>query len=306
MITGVPKTFVDFQRLFSTEEACREHLAQWRWPKGFWCPRCAHDGCSRLSRRALYQCNRCKHQVSITSGTVMHRSKLPLRTWFWAIFLVGRDKKGVSAVQLQRDIGVGSYRTAWLLLHKIRSSFDEKPEEFPLRGVVEVDEAYIGRVAQGEHGGRGSSAARVVAAVERTPEGPLGSVRLAVVDAVSSRNLTRFITREVDKAHAIVRTDGFQSYKDLKCLGFKHERQVSARPIGRGRPVLPGVHLVFSNLKTWLRGRFHGVSPKYLPAYLAEFAYRFNRRHDPFWLFGWVTRRLMHRPPRTLAQLRAG
>jgi transposase-like protein len=236
----------------------------------------------------------------------MHRTKLPLRTWFWAIFLVGRDKKGISAVQLKRDIGVKTYRTAWLLLHKLRSSFDEKSEEFRLCGTVEVDEAYVGRAAPGEHGGRGHSAACVVAAVERSPEGPLGSVRLAVVESASSWNLTRFIAREVDKATAVVHTDGFQSYSDLKCMGFTHEKHVSARPTGRGRPVLPGVHLVFSNLKTWLRGRFHGVSRKYLPAYLAEFAYRFNRRADPPRLFGWVARRLMHRPGVTLAKLRAG
>jgi transposase-like protein len=236
----------------------------------------------------------------------MHRSKLPLRTWFWAIFLVGRDKKGISAVQLQRDIGVKTYRTAWLLLHKIRASFDESSQEYPLRGVVEIDEAYVGRMGHGEHGGRGGSAACVVAAVERTPAGPLGSARMAVIKSASASELARFIGREVDREKALVHTDGWAAYRELRWMGYRHQTHVGTRTRGRSRPVLPAVHLVFSNLKTWLRGRFHGVSAKYLPAYLAEFTYRFNRRKDPPNLFGWVARRLMSRPARTLAQLQAG
>ena len=306
MNPNVPSTLLEFQSRFATEEACEAHLFAWRWPKGFVCPRCGHHGYSRIARRGLYQCNECKKQVSITAGTAMHKSMLPLRTWFWAVFLVGRHKKGISALQLQRDTGIRTYRAAWLLLHKIRACFDENSSEFPLRGMVEVDEAYVGRVAAGEHGGRGSSAACVVAAVERTPAGPLGSARMAVIPAATTEALATFIEREVDRHEAYVHTDGWLGYRSLKARGYRHRVHIGERNTGPKCPVLPAAHLLIANLKTWLRGRHHGVSKKYLGAYLAEFLYRFNRRADPNALFGWVARRLMSRPGRTLAQLRAG
>jgi len=138
MRPDVPATLFEFQQQFATEEDCEAYLASWRWPKGFECPKCSYRGAWRIARRRLYQCKSCRHQTSVTAGTALHRSKLPLRIWFWAVFLVGRHKKGMSALQLQQDLGIGSYRTAWALMHKIRACFTEN-EAFPLKGFVEVD-----------------------------------------------------------------------------------------------------------------------------------------------------------------------
>jgi transposase-like protein len=235
----------------------------------------------------------------------MHKTKLPLMVWFWAMFLVARHKKSVSALQLQADLGIGSYRTAWLLLHKIRACFDES-HDFPLRGFVEVDETYVGGTEKGIRPGRSASKKGiVVTAVEVLPKGKLGSARMKVVPDVKGESLVPFIKETVD-LDADVATDGWHAFKQLSRQGYRHERHVCKGPQGSPfHPVLHAVHLLISNLKTWLRGRFHGVSRKYLPAYVAEFMYRFNRRRSPPDLFGWVARRLVSRDSLTLADLQA-
>src|SRR5262245_52261284 len=180
-----PSSVLEFQRRFGTEEACEAFLFAWRWPQGFRCPRCGASKSWRLGGRALYQCASCHHQASVTAGTALHKSKLPLTVWFWAVFLVGRHKKGISALQLQADLELGSYRTAWLLLHKIRACFGES-EAFPLRGLVEVDETYVGASRRGR-GSRGRAAGEhqsiVVAGVE-VRRGSLGSLRMQAVPDV--------------------------------------------------------------------------------------------------------------------------
>lgn len=300
-----PANILEFQRRFDSEEACEAVLFRWRWPDGFRCPRCGGKEATRLSTRCLYQCRSCRHQVSVTAGTAMHKSKLPLRVWFWAIFLVARHKKGISALQLRADLGLGSYQTAWLLLHKIRACFGESPA-FPLLGLVEVDEAYVGGTEKGVWPGRSaSSKGIVVTAVEVRAAGRLGSARMKVIPDVRRESLVPFVEESVDP-RATVATDGWAAFNELDRLGYHRERHVSKGPRNAPfRPVLNGVHLLISNLKTWLRGQFHGVSRKYLPAYVAEFLYRFNRRRSPPDLFGWVIRRLMSRPAATLDALKA-
>ncbi len=298
-----PSTLLEFQRRFDSEEACEEYLFDWRWPDGFCCPRCQGHQATRLSTRRQYQCRSCRYQVSVTAGTALHRTKLPLQVWFWAMFLVGRHKKSISALQLQADLGLGSYRTAWLLLHKIRACFDESPA-FPLEGRVEVDEAYVGGTEKGALPGRSASKkAIVVTAVEVLDNRKMGSARMRSIPDVTSKSLVPFIQQTVDIS-AVVETDGWRAYEQIARRGYQHEQHVSIGPRGGTfRLVLPAVHLLISNLKTWLRGRFHGVSRKYLPAYLAEFMYRFNRRREPPDLFGWVARRLMSRTSLTLSSL---
>ena len=300
-----PTTILDFQRRFDSEEACEEVLFEWRWPDGFRCPKCGGEEATRLATRRLYQCKSCRHQVSITAGTAMHKTKLPLVVWFWAIFLVARHKKSISALQLKADLGLGSYQTAWLLLHKIRACFDESPE-FPLRGLVEVDEAYLGGAEKGIRPGRSASKKGiVVTAVEVLPKGRLGSARMKVIPDVKTKSLVPFVEESVDP-DATVATDGWPAFNELERIGFRHERHVCRGPRNAPfHPVLNAVHLLISNLKTWLRGRFHGVSRKYLPAYVAEFLYRLNRRRSPPDLFGWVIRRLMSRRALTLHALQA-
>jgi len=303
MRTNSPPTLLAFQERFRDEKTCEEFLFQWRWPDGFRCPRCGGRKATRLAGRRQWQCRACYHQVSITAGTVMHRTKLSLRMWFWAMFLVGRHKKSISAVQLQADLGFRSYRTAWLLLHKIRSCFGER-RAFPLKGVVEVDESLVGSLPAGAIRGRGAPQALVVAAVERRADGTLGSARAEVIERADAATLVPFVKRSVASGSAVM-TDGWRGYLALAHEDFDHTREVALYGLERPRRVLDGVHLFFSNLKTWLRGRFHGVSPRYMPAYLAEFTYRFNRRHSPPDIFAWVARRLMGGGPRSLAQITA-
>lgn len=298
-----PSSILEFQQRFATEEACEAYLFAWRWPHGFACPRCDGRTFARLSRRSLYQCGRCHHQASVTAGTALHKSKLPLRVWFWAIFLVARDKKGISALQLQRELGLGSYRSAWLLLQKIRRCFGES-EAYPLRGFVEVDETYVDGVERGAQNGRGRGRKKslVVAAVEVTPKG-LGALRLRAIPSPTRHELLSFVGKSVQTGSTVA-TDGWNGYYYLDLLGFR--RKVHVEKYGLPPSALRGVHLVISNLKTWLQGRYHGsVRPKYLPAYLDEFAYRFNRRFSPPRIFGWVARRLATRLPRTLREIQA-
>ena len=301
----VPKTLQDFQRQFSTERACERYLARWRWPKGFVCPKCGGKGAWRISRRRLYQCKTCRHQASVTAGTAMHRSKLSLKTWFWAIFLVGRHKKGISALQLQSDLGIGSYRTAWLLLHKIRACFDES-EDYPLKGEVEVDETLVGAHLKGDAPGKDpGSKAIVVAAVEVKDRG-MGALRMAHVGDYTGASLGGFVRQHVEEG-AHLHTDGWAAYQHLEQEGYGRTKVISShQPKGAQHHLgMKAIHTVFGNLKTWLVGRYHGVSHKYLPSYLAEFTYRFNRRRNPPDLFGWVVRRLMGRPTTTLEGLKS-
>lgn len=234
----------------------------------------------------------------------MHRSKLSLRKWFWAIFLVGRHKKGISALQLQSDLGIGSYRTAWLLLHKIRSCFDES-SDFPLHGLVEVDETLIGAHMKGDPPGKDPGHKAIVVAAVEVKEHSMGSLRMAHVPDYTGASLAGFVRCHVDKEKSHLVTDGWRAYDQLEREGYSREKHISShQPRGARHTIaMQSVHVVFSNLKTWLAGRYHGVNHKYLPAYLAEFSYRFNRRQSLPALFGWVTRRLMTRPPTTLAQL---
>jgi hypothetical protein len=305
MKPSVPETLLDFQNQFPDEAACEQYLFRWRWPNGFHCPRCSERGAWRLRRRLLYQCKSCRYQASVTAGTAMHRSKLALRTWFWAIFLVGRHKKSISALQLQSDLGLGSYRTAWLLLHKIRACFDER-EDFPLRGEVEVDETLVGACMKGDRPGKDPGHKSIVVAGVELRERSMGSLRMAHVPDYTSDSLAGFVRRHVAKG-SHVHTDGWAAYDCLSREGYRRSETISSHQPRGGRHVLSmtSIHTVFGNLKTWLTGRFHGVSPKYLPAYLAEFTYRFNRRSSPSNLFGWVARRLMQRSALTLTALQA-
>ncbi|MFQ5473809.1 MAG: IS1595 family transposase [Dehalococcoidia bacterium] len=298
-----PSTLLEFQRRFATDESCERLLYQWRWPKGFRCPRCEARQATRLTGRRQYQCRGCKYQVSVTAGTALHKSKLPLRVWFWAIFLVARHKKSVSALQLQHDLGLGSYKTAWLLLHKIRATFDESAD-YPLQGLVEVDETLIGAKGKGDPPGKDPGHKSIVVAAVEVKKRSLGSARLAQAPDYTARSLAGFVRRTVDKK-ATIATDGWRAYQVLEREGYERRVFPSTQPKrGAGYGLeMRGVHLLFSNLKTWLTGCFHGVSAKYLPAYLAEFSYRFNRRRKPEDIFGWVLRRLMKREPRTMDEI---
>ena len=277
-----PRTLAEFQDRFASEEDCRRHLVACRWPDGFRCPRCGEPDAHALAGRELLQCRSCRHQTSVTAGTVLHRTHVPLRLWFAAAYLVATHTPGFSAVQLQRQLGLGRYETAWTMLHKLRRAM-LRPERDRLSGVVEVDEAYVGGVEEGRRGGRrrDSSESIVVGAVEARGRGS-GRVRLAVVGDLSAASLVPFVEAAVEPGGTVL-TDGWQGYAPLR-ERYDH-RPSTVGDARNASKLLPRVHRTFSNLKTWLKGTHHGVSGKHLPHYVDEFVFRFNRRRTPMAAF---------------------
>lgn len=283
-----PATLSEFEQVFPNEESCWRHLRRVRWPEGFRCPRCRGTRSHPLSRPHLQQCASCRYQVSATAGTVFHGTRVPLRTWFWAIFFVARHKKSISALQFQRDAGLGSYKTAWLLLHKLRSALSLRQDE-RLTGRVEVDESFVGGRKVPGPGGRGALRKTIVVlAVEHRGE-HAGRARLQVIPRVTHPEILAFLRTHVD-SEAQIGTDGLQVYRILPEAGFRHRRHIQG-PRERAVQILPWVHRIAGNLKTWLRGTFHGVSGKHLQRYLDEFAFRLEHRWRELTLFEHVLRR---------------
>lgn len=279
-----PKQDVNLPTLierYGTEDKCRDYLEDLRWPNGVRCPRCGNDSISRIEKRRQYECNEasCRYQFSVTAGTIFHDSHLPLWKWFLAIYLVGESKKGISSKQLQRTLGV-SYKTAWYLGHRIRAAMeDDSP--VPLRGIVEIDETFIG----GKHPDRGRGPherkVMVLGAVQRG-----GEVRLQVQagpDRKTRETYHRFVAGTVADDTREIHTDAAKAWGDLTDHDTRHE-VVSHR---REEWVRAHVHTntvegVWSLLKRSVIGTYHQLSAKHLPAYLDEMAFRFNNRENPY------------------------
>ena len=275
-----PHNILEFQSQFSTETMCHTYLYQSRWPDGFVCPICVDQHEYWIKDRGLIECGN-GHQTSLTSGTVMHRTKQPLQLWFWAAYLMTTQTPGISALQLQRQLGIKRYETAFNMLHKLRAA-TVKPQRDKLVGTVEVDESYIGGPTIGQKRGRGTNKAIIVAAVERR-NGYAGRVCIRKVSNTSIQSLIGFI-QEVVEPGSMVLTDGLHTYRSLPAYGYQHRAIVQGVP-EQSVVALPLVHRVFSNVKAWVQGTFHGVSKKHLQAYLNEFVFRFNRRKTPMAAF---------------------
>src|SRR3954469_22216999 len=275
-----PKSLPEFERRFPDEAACAEWLLERRWAGGFACPACGHDGYRRLGRKVLtLQCRACRRETSVTAGTVMPRSHLPLRVWFTAAWLVATHRNGMSARQLGLQLGLGSYKSAWLLLRKLRAAMVD-PDRSPLDGLVEVDETSLPFRTKddpaGPRPGRSHDGKLLVAgAVEIRGAGP-GRTRLAVIGDYSAASLGAFVAGNV-AADSTVVSDGWSGYRHLKEV--KHDPKV----IGEtpAHLVLPWIHRVFANAKRWALGVYHGLREEHLQAYLDEFVFRFNRRRTP-------------------------
>jgi transposase-like protein/DNA-directed RNA polymerase subunit RPC12/RpoP len=275
-----PRSLLEFQRQFSDEAACAAWLAETRWPDGFRCPVCGHDHGWHLDTKAwTYECARCGRQTSVTAGTVMHGSKLPLTVWFWAAYLMATHSNGISARQLWRQLGLGSYKSAWLLCAKLRRAM-VRPARTLLSGLVEIDETQIPyRTKDDPVAGRGGRAPegkmQVIVAVEVIDDAP-GRLRLGVIEDASAASLHPFITDNVAPGSTL-KTDGWSGYPGV--AGFKHEPHAIGSMAAH--VILPWVHRVIANLKTWGLGVYHGLRRKHLQAYLDEFVFRFNRRRTP-------------------------
>ncbi len=268
-----PKTILDFEDRFATEAACREYLFQLRWPNGFCCPQCGH-GKAWASKRGLYECCQCNYQTSVTAGTIFHDTRKPLRLWFRAMWYVVSQKNGVSALGMQRVLGLGSYRTAWTWLHKLRRVM-VRPGRDRLSGTVEVDETYIGGKRPGKRGRGADGKTLVVIAVEEKSN-CLGRIRLRSVADASANSLTPVVNEMVEPG-SVVRTDGWNGYLGLNM--DKYTRNIARKEASVGDDLLPLVHRVAALLKSWLRGTHQGaIRPSHLDYYLDEFTFRFNRR----------------------------
>jgi transposase-like protein len=277
------RNFRQFVEWFHSEADAWSYIARVRWPGGFSCPRPGCDGDEAwLTDRFLYVCTSCRKQVSLTAGTVFERSRLSLRDWLYAVWLVAGEKRGVSAKSLQNALGLGSYQTAWLALHKIRLAMTKTSPDL-LSGIVEVDESYVGGVSPGKRG-RGTDKAIVVIAVERLGWGKkskrvkLGRVRMRVIPNTQRRTLEEFITDVVEEG-SVVHTDGKQEYDRLSELGYEHWVSNQSATDDPAHVAMPGVHRVASLVKRWVLGTHQGgLARQHLDAYLDEFTFRFNRR----------------------------
>lgn len=269
-----PRTYQEFRSWFPDDASCRDYLAQLRWPGGFVCPRCGGGGSWRTGR-GLWMCADCGVKTSVTAGTIFHRSRTPLTTWFAAIWFVTSQKNGVSAQGLQQTLGFGSYETAWAWLHKLRRAM-VRPDRELLSGVVELDQSFLGGRSTGRLGGS-TDKAPITIAVERADGGRLGRVRLELGERPGGLDMVDFAC-EVIAPGTTVHTDGARVFARLADKGYIHKPTPGYRADDLDA-VMPGPHLVSSLLKRWTAGTLHHrVSRQHLPYYLDEFTFRFNRR----------------------------
>lgn len=273
MAEDYPRTLMELERRFSDDAACRAYLAALRWPDGVVCPICG--GREGLAiRRHLWRCAACQRETSVTAGTIFQDSKLPLTVWFRAMWQMTSQKNGVSALGLQRVLGLGSYKTAWTLLHKLRRAM-VRPGRDRLSGLVEVDETYWGADDQPVTGRLTYDKALILVAAQAEGQG-IGRIRLRHVEGLSKATVQSFIADAIEPG-ATVRTDGLNVYEGL--TRYVHDPHVRGPDPRRASVLLPRVHRVASLLKRWLLGTHQGaIANAHLEDYLNEFTFRFNRR----------------------------
>jgi transposase-like protein len=295
-------------RTYDSDAKCRQYLEQLAWPDGVKCPRCESDKISHIEKRNQYDCDSCRYQFSVTAGTIFHDSHLPLWKWFAAIYLMCESKKGMSAMQIKRTLGIG-YKTAWYLCHRVRAAIQsvEGKEEARFVGEVEVDETYVGGKAQNMHaydrkkanlaGTKGKIA--VIGAIERG-----GRVRARVVPATDTATLDSFVREAVSQKVTLIATDEHSGYR---LLGKDYNHGVVTH--SKGEYVVGAIHTntiesFWSLLKRGIVGSYHKVSKEHLPAYVAEFEFRFNNRKNPH-LFRDTLKRLLSTEPLPFEKLTA-
>lgn len=282
------------QQRFSTELACQKHLAKQRWPEGFRCPRCGGSQASWIRTRKLYQCRGCRYQGSLTAGTIFHKTRVPLKKWFWMILLMGQNKHGLSILEAQRLLGIGSYETAWLMSHKIRAAMGHRDRRYKLAGLTELDESFFG--------GQGKTKRPVFVAVSTSHRGGPAFAKMQVADFAALEQ-AREMARSNIEPLATLKTDGKNIYPALTEEGYTHRPEILGNP-ERASRVLRWMHILASNGKRFMQGTHHREAPKHLQRFLDEFTYRFNRRWFKGQLFDRLLTACVNAPSISFAELR--
>ena len=282
-----PQTWDQFLDWFPDDESCRIYLERIRWKQGFVCPGCGKAGDAFQGSRGRWICRHCRRQSTVTAGTIFDKTRTPLRSWLAVVWYIVNQKQGVNALGLQRVLGLGSYQTAWAMLHRLRRAMI-RPGRERLHGLVEVDECWVGpsppnalrltKKKQQLIERRKAQRMIVMVAIEiKEPRG-FGRIRLQRVTNKSEKAVLPFVM-EVVEPGSVVRTDGSAAYRKLHKRGYRREKTVMAGAEDPAHVTMPGVHRVASLLKRWLLGTHQGaVRPGQLDYYLDEFAFRFNRR----------------------------
>ncbi len=265
---------------YGTEHQCHEALFKWRWPKGFVCSRCGNTHYCTLKSRQLFQCNHCHHQTSVISGTIFAATKLPLTTWFLAIYLLTQDKTSISALSLKRQLGV-SYNTAWMLKHKIMQVMMEQDNSRPLCGLIQIDDAYYGGEQRGGKRGRGAAnKVPFIAAVACNKQGHPMKMRMSALKGFTLKEISRWSRKHLLASSSVV-SDGLACFSAVSKAGCEHSSIVTGGgPSSVEKEEFLWVNTMIGNVKNAITGTYHSVSISHLPRYLAEFCYRFNRRFD--------------------------
>jgi transposase-like protein len=302
----MPKNKVQFQRStslhefmtrYGTREQCEQALFAWRWPQGFVCPECGHTGYCALKCRRLFQCNACARQTSVTAGTVFAGSKLPLSVWFLAMHLITQAKNGISSLTLGRALGI-SHNSAWLMKHKLMQAMLEREATRQLSGLVQIDDAYWGGRRRGYKRGRGTRGKTpFVAAVQIDAAGHPQQMSLNRVKGFRSKHIARWSQAKLASGTA-VSCDGLACFAAVSAAGCAHIPTVmSGTGTARRRRALNWVDTMLGNVKNAIHGTYHAIAAKHLPRYLAEFTYRFNRRHDLAGMLARFATAAVHTPP---------
>lgn len=287
-----PTNILDFQKMFPDENACLTYLEEMRWPDGFVCPKCSIAGPPfRVPKRTrVLKCRTCHYETSITAGTIMHRSKTNIHIWFWAAHLISTQTPGISALELQKKLGIKRYETAFQMLHKLRNAMvrpnrDKIGKEWP----IELDIVYIGGKTKSGISGKTDKVPVVIAVELRQHEirdsntnkikqrAIAGRIRLQKLPNKEAEGVNLFAQNCIVSGASIVSDDGSE-FSGLRELGYKHQAVAMRGDKDKMNSTLPMISVVTANLKTWIDGAFHGVSKKHLQTYLNEFMFRFNRR----------------------------
>jgi predicted RNA-binding Zn-ribbon protein involved in translation (DUF1610 family) len=289
-------TLIEFTKRFPNEEACEQYIKVRREANGIVCPKC---GCTHhywKKNRKQWECKKCGHRTTLTSGTVMHNSKLPMMYWFLAYHLLTSTKKSFSAAEIQRQIGHKFYQPVWEMLHKIRRDMGKRESLYQLMGEIELDEGFFSTSHSEEEGtpiksGRGTQRkSKVLVMVESTPADEantlnkhkikkiIGHIKMQVIPDLKAATIDERVAEAINMPSATLTTDGSSSYTHFKDNAKKHiSHVVEPKQVSK---VLPWVHITISNAKRQLLDIYHDIKPEYLQLYLDEFCYKFNRRNE--------------------------